>query len=138
MLRYTSQQGEYVIGSATNAATLTASFDDNVQVVHVANKSQIELYVEYTVNAMSSNRTLSIQLEGSPDGTTYYKMISNSVSSGTETWNIRTGQFVGSSGGVVYRFRISEPVADQSLRISTKESGSDNFGTVKIRIIKSG
>jgi hypothetical protein len=137
-LKFLSQQEAYVIGSAATPATLTASFDDNVEVIHVANKSQVEIYVEYTVNGASSNRTLSLQLEGSPDATTYYKMISNSISSGTETWYIRTGQFVGATGGVVYRFRISEPIADQSLRISVKESGSGDFGTVKVRIIKSG
>lgn len=137
-LRYDQQNTGYAIGSESTPATLTASYDDNVQIFHTADVSQLTLYIAYTVNVLSSNRILYVQLEGGPDQSDFYKLVTSSLSSGTETLNIKTAQFTGATGGTTYKFRVSEPIADQEMRLSVKESGSDNFGTVTIRLMKSG
>ena len=134
--KYISQQEGYVIGTELVPITLTASFDDNVNVVHMGNKSQMQLYIDYT--PAQDGRKISVQIEGSPNGSRYYKKVTSDISSGTETWSIKVGTFTGTTGGVTYPIEVSEPVADKSIRISVKEDGSANFGTVSIQFLKSG
>ena len=123
----------YVIGSEDSADTLTAAYAGNASTFPVGGKYQLQLYVEYTPAA--NNRTLSIQMEFSPDQSDFYKVVMTSLdSSGTETITVREPQkFLGATADTTYKVRVSEPVADSHCRISVKEDGSSDFGSVTLR-----
>jgi len=131
------QPDAYVIGLSSTPATLSASYAGNTDIIHTANKEQLELYIAYT--PAENNRVVNIQLLGGPSvDDLYYFANKKFDTSNNEILSIPNIQYTGALAGVTYKIRISEPVADKYVRVSVKEDGSASFGTVSIRFMVSG
>ena len=136
-LHYANQAARFIIGTASVAATLTGSFNDNKKIFTSGGMTQLTLYVAYT--PAESGRIMSLQVEGSPDGVTFFPLASiqdNSPFDGTVVSSdfIKT---IVSTGSSEVRRRFATPVADLFLRVSVKEDGA-NFGTMTIINLISG
>lgn len=119
-------------GSLTASTLLTGSAVA-LGTLQADNYNQVSLLVNYTTGAAETNNTVVIQLEGSNDGVTFYRLPAESVSSGTVTLSLREYQFVGASAGTSYKFTIEIPVNYLFLRVSAYESGvAANYGTVAL------
>lgn len=134
---YFNQQGHYLIGSETQAATLTDSYAGNIKTMAVGGMTQLELYVAYTPG--ENDAVLNIQIEFGPKEDDLYKTVIQDIEASTGIVTIlpKVEKFVGSVDGTTYKFRISEPIADKVLRVSAKETASIH-GTVAIRSLISG
>ena len=136
-LSYINQPFRYIVGSASAAATLTGAYTGNTKIFKVEGFVELTLYLEYT--PAEADRTMSIQVEGSPDGVTFFPLAS------LQDTNPFDGSAKGldyvktmvSLGASVQRMRFTYPLADISCRVSVKEDGS-NFGTIKVINLISG
>ena len=133
-LRYASQSTSYLIGDADTASTLTAAYTGNQESFPTPEFDRMIVYVTYVPT--ESARNLSIQVEGSPEGTTYFpKTALLDAETGVSTLLDHIGTLEGTTGGTTYKKRWEIPISDKFLRVSVKEDGSSNFGTVKVQII---
>ena len=134
-LLYTKKPGTYVIGSDTAEATLSADYADNALGITGLNASQLMLYVAYT--PADNGRSLFIQMEGGPEPSDLYKFMYTDLSTGVEKADFKITQFPLTTVTVAettYKKRFSEPIADQYLRLSFKEDGTGDFGTLIARV----
>jgi len=130
-----------VIGSETQSSTLTALYGGNTKTITTGGMAEITLFIKYTVNGSSgSNRTLYLQIEGGPDASDLYLLqnfeydSTNKVVVGYD--DVR--EWRNSAPGVTYKETFNRPISFRSLRISLRESGSSNFGTISVRYTLSG
>ncbi len=136
-LRYINQPFRYAIGTATAAATLTGAYTDNTKIFDVEGFVELTLYLEYT--PAEASRTMSVLVEGSPDGTTFFPIASlqdTNPFDGTAK-SLDFVKTMVSTGTGVQRMRFTYPLADISCRVSVKEDGA-NFGTIKVINLISG
>jgi len=132
------------IGSLTSPETLTASFGDNTTVVEKIGREmeQLMLLVTYTPKVGQSDRYINIRIEFGDVSDDLYQIIKIEDITGVYSellyrpYDIRFPSSTGTVGGTAYKGRISVPVADIWGRISVKESGSDNFGTIIIKTVR--
>ena len=133
-LRYAKQSTSYIIGDADTASTLTAAYSGNQVSFPTPEFDRAVLYVEYT--PAESARNLSIQVEGAAiDGDFFPKTALLDAETGISTLLDHIGKLEGTTGSTTYKKRWEVPISDKFLRISAKEDGSSNFGTVKVQII---
>lgn len=140
-----------LLGTASTASTLTAAYAGNRAAIPIEGYNQAVLYVKYTPAAGQSDRDVSLSVEFSPDGGTTYFPLSkgsdNAVSSFDIITDVNTQTFripgaTGSVAETAYYRRIpialgeaSGEIADPYLmRVSAKEDGSANFGTIYVRV----
>jgi len=136
-IRFAVQNTSFIIGSSTADATLTGAFSGNQSTFNAAGYTQLTLYIAYT--GAEDGRTLSIQVEGSHDGVTFYPVASlrdDSPFTGEAASEDFIKQMSSNSTNQVRR-RFVSPVADLFMRVSVKEDGS-NFGTINVVKIISG
>jgi len=76
---------------------------------------------------------MSIQVEGSPDGVTFFPIASISDNSPFDGTAVSADYIktIVSTGTSVVRRRYAYPLADISCRVSVKEDGA-NFGTINV------
>jgi len=135
-LNYFAQLDEYLIGNESSTSTLTAAYADNQGSFTIAGMSQVVAYVQYT--PAQDGRMITVQAEFGPERSDVYKTVSVDSSTTGDTAYVNPLSFVGDTASVTYKIRYSIPIADKEVRISAKENGTTNFGTVKIRITASG
>jgi hypothetical protein len=129
-----SQQNEtYLIGTSSTNATLTASYDDNYKDLNVEGVGQLICYIEYV--PAQDGRYIEIQYEFGNDLNDLYKSTTQYPATTNRNLYITPTKFIGISGGTTYKLRDAIDVADKWFRISVKESGSSDFGTILIRSI---
>jgi hypothetical protein len=135
---YHTQQGHFLIGSETQAPALTTSYGDNTYTLSVGRMTQAEFYLEYTPG--ENNGVLNVQIEMGPSESDLYKSVAQTVDSSTGIVTIlpKIEQITGTVASTVYKYRLSEPVADRFLRISFKEDVSTTHGTLKAKVLMSG
>lgn len=137
---YAIQPTGYVIGSETSAATLTASYADNIENITTKSKGQLQIYIEYT--PAENGNYCKLQLERGPSASDFYKFIHIQSTSGTEEWiakEVEVPKGLTTALGTAYKYAGSIPIADKYIRLSVKEVGvSSVFGTITVRIISSG
>lgn len=130
-LRYVNQPTRFIIGSSAADSTLTTSFNDNQDASNAGGFTQLTMYVAYT--PAESGRTMSIQVETSPDNVTFYPVVTlQDVTPFDGT--ARTADFIKfilSTGTSEVRRRFVYPLADKFVRVSVKEDGS-NHGTINV------
>jgi hypothetical protein len=136
-LSYDIQPTRYLIGSGSAAATLTASYSGNTKTVSIGGMSQLVLGIIYT--PAQNSRVISIKVEVSFEGTNYYYLTTEDRRDGAITIHLREPEtFTGTTGGTSYPFTRSYPIAHKIARVSVKEDGSSDFGTVKLLYMSSG
>jgi len=133
-LRYARQSTSYIIGDETTASTLTDAYTDNKLSFPTPEFDRAILYVEYT--PAENARNMYIQVEGSPDGTNYYpKTALLDAQTGESTLLDHIGLIEGTTASTAYKKRWEVPISDKYVRISVKEDGTSNFGTVTVQTI---
>jgi len=134
---YINQPARYIIGSASADATLTGAYAGNQATFNTEGFVQATVYIAYT--AAEAARTMSIQLEGSPDGVTFYPVASiQDVSPFDGTANsLDFVNTIVSTGASLIKRRFSYPLGDNHIRVSVKEDGA-NFGTINVILLISG
>lgn len=142
-----NEQHSYnVIGTAAAAATLTAVYTGNrLADIHSKYMPNLHLDIQYTPAEGQTNRYAYILVEASNDeGATYFPVAVKSA--GTTEVDVFVEDTDGnagepliipgdktSTGAVVYSGSVEMTVVADRLRISAKESGSANFGTIYVR-----
>ena len=142
-----NEQNSYdVIGTASTAATLTTAYTGNrTSAIHAKYMPNLHLDIQYTPAEGQTNRFAYILIEASNDnGTTYFPIVAKST--GTTEIDLFIDDTDGnagipmifpgdktSTGAVVYRGAAEATVVAELLRISAKESGAGNFGTIYVR-----
>jgi hypothetical protein len=123
-----------MIGTASAAATLSDSYGDNQVSFPTPEFDRAVVYVDYT--PAENARQLFIQVEGGPTNSNFYpKTALLDDQSGQSTLLDHIGVLDGTTASTTYKKRWEIPISDKFIRLSVKEDGSSNFGTVKVQII---
>lgn len=143
-LSYKTQDTFVVIGSKSGttrtSVALTTSYDvaNKTKIIPVGGMSKINFDVLYTMGATETSNTIEIRLQGSPDGTNFYRIPNESVSAGTPTLTAREFTFTGTNAAAA-TISIGIDIFYKYLEISVKESGvASNAGTVYVEATLSG
>lgn len=125
-------------GTTRTPATLTSGYTDNAKAFTVGGYSKINLDILYTMGATESSNSIEIQIECSPDGTNWYRIPNEAVSTGTSTLTAREFTFVGTNAAAA-TISIGLDIFYKHLKVSAKETGvASNAGTVYIEATLSG
>lgn len=144
---FIAEQTSYdIIGTASTAATLTAAYTGNrTSNIHCKYLPNLHLDISYIPANGQTNRYAYILVESSnDDGVTWFPVAVKTVgTTETNVFIVDTDGNAGepliipgsktSTGGVTYSGGVEATVVADKLRISTKETGSGNFGTIYIR-----
>lgn len=128
MLNYSNQPALQLF----NNVTLTNSFDDNKRELQTAGFSKLSLSISYAFGAAETANTLDIQIEESPNGTDWFKLVIDNTATVSEisprVWQAEPGNL-----------NILLDIAYNNVRVSVKESGvATNYGTATIIAVPSG
>jgi hypothetical protein len=143
MTEYGIQHYQELVGTSSSPSTLTADFTDNESAVYpISGMHSIVVYIQYIPKTGQSNRYLYMKVELGPLSTDLYQVTKRTDVSGKDAEVERfiyTTRFKGAIGGTTYkpRFAIGD-IADKFVKLSFKEDGSDNFGTVFASFLYSG
>lgn len=121
-----------ILASTTLTANYVATSDYRVDGGY-----QLVIGANYTPKAAQTNRIAYIKVEFSGDDTTYYQETSYTVSGASVTHSQGEHLFTGATGGTSYKYVISVPIAANYVRISFKEDGASNFGTLALDLLVS-
>ena len=127
-------------GTTRTPVTLTAAYDvaDKTKIFKSGGFSKLNLDILYTVGATETSNSVDIRVEGSADGTNFYRLPNEQVSAGISTLTQREFTFVGASTGA-YTISIGIDIFYKYTRVSVKESGVvTNYGTVFVEGTLSG
>ena len=137
-LSFPIQNNNYIIGDADTTPTLTASYAGNTHDFITEGMVQLNLYVTYTPKTGQTDRIIYLQIEVGSERTDLYMNTVQSV--GTEYTDLYHNQerFTGAVGGTIYKFPFDVPISSNVCRVSVKEDGSADFGTVIVKAVLSG
>lgn len=136
-LDYPIQPSDWLIGTDSATETLTAAYSGNTVSFRIGGMSQLVLGIIYT--PAENGRIISIKVEVSFDGSNFFYLTTEDRAEGTITIHLREPEsFTGTTASTAYPFTRSYPVAHKWARVSVKEDGSANFGTVKLSYMSSG
>lgn len=133
------------IGTATTAATLTAAYTGNTKTLLSKYLENLHLDIKYTPKAGQTDRYLYLLIEVSnDDGTTFFPVANKSASTQqTKLYNEDADGNMGipllvpgdltSTGGTAQTAFADYDIVGDFVKISVKESGSANFGTIYVR-----
>ena len=130
---------EYVLIGSKSAAfalttsALTTSYADNRKVIDgTSGMSKLDVRFSYTTGAAETNNTLDILVEQSSDGTNWFSIPNETVSSGTSTLNDRTFSYASNTGGSTNtKSSVGLDIFYKQIRVSFKETGvAANHGTI--------
>ena len=144
-LGYTYQSEPIVLigtksGTTRTAIALTAAYDvaNKTKIFETGGMSKLNFSILYTMGATETSNSIDLRIETSSDGTNFYRIPNEAVSTGTSTLTQREFVFVGADAAAA---SLSLPLdtQDKHIRISVKESGkATNFGTVYMEVLLSG
>lgn len=144
MLAYNTQQPVVLIGSKSGttrtSVTLTAAYDvaNKTKTFETTGFAKLNLDVLYTMGATETTNSIELRMEGSPDGTNFYRIPNESVTGGTSTLTAREFTFVGTNAAAA-TISIGLDIFYKYVKISVKETGVvTNFGTVYVEGTLSG
>lgn len=143
-LSYTTQLPFPLIGSKSGttltSVALTNSYDvaNKTKTIEVGGFSKLNLDVLYTMGAAETSNSIEIRVEGSSDGTNFYRIPNESVSGGTSTLTAREFTFVGTNAAAA-TISIGLDIFYKKVKLSVKETGVvTNYGTIYIEGVLSG
>ena len=144
MLYYPQQQTFVVIGSKSGttrtSVTLTNGYDvaNKTKAFETAGFSKLNLDVLYTMGATETSNSIEVRLQGSSDGTNWYRLPNESASAGTSTLTAREFTFVGTNAAAA-TISIGLDIFYKYIQVSVKETGvASNAGTVYVEATLSG
>lgn len=139
-LSYGLQSPVAILGSTVAPVTLTTAYTGNTTQVITSGVAMVTLYIQYT--AQTSGNSVQIQVQGSPDtvnsaaAPVFYSDLTTSATNGEVTVYPAEYTFT-STGTTAQGLRILFPCADQTLKISIKETvASGTAGTASVRILE--
>ncbi len=143
---YTVQQTECIFvgsksGTTRTSVVLTAAYDvaNKTKIFTTGGMAKVNLSILYTTGTGETVNSIELRVESSADGTNFYRIPNEAVSTGTSTLTQREFTFVGASAATAYDLSLPLDVQDKYMRISVKESGvSANAGTIYIEATISG
>lgn len=120
-------------GSTRTSVTLPTSYDSVVTKTFKAEGfSKMNLDILYTMGATETSNSIELKVEGSPDGTNFYRIPNETVSSGTSTLVAREFTFVGTNAAAA-TISIGLDIFYKYIKVSAKETGvATNAGTAYV------
>ena len=144
-LNYKNQSISVLVGSKSGttrtSVSLTSSYDvaNKTKILETGSYSKVNLDILYTTGAAETGNSIEIRVRVSPDRTNFYRVVNESVSTGTSTLTEREFTFVGASAATAYAISLPLDVWTRYMDISFKESGVvTNAGTVYCESTLSG
>lgn len=139
-LSYGLQSPVAVIGSTTSPVTLTTAYTGNTAQIITSGVAMITFYIQYT--AQTSGNSIQIQIQGSPDTVNsasvpvFYSDLTTSATLGSVT--VYPDEYTYTSTGTsATGLRILFPAADQTIKVSIKETvASGSAGTASVRALE--
>lgn len=131
------------VGTTRTPWTLTAAYQTEgllrpTKSFAVGGYSILNLDILYTMGATETLNSIELKIEGTPDGTNFYRLPNESVSGGTSTLTAREFTFVGTDAAAA-TISLGLDIFYKAVRISAKETGVvTNFGTIYIESTLSG
>lgn len=138
-LSYGLQEKLALIGTPAVPLALTTLYTGRTATFITSGVAMVMFYIQYT--AQTIGNSIQIKIEGSPittnDGTpTFYQEASSSVAAGVADELITEHNHT-STTATAERFRISFPCADQTVKISIKETvAAGTAGTACVEALK--
>lgn len=97
---------------------------------NVAGYAKLNLDLLYTMGAAETTNSIEIKIEGSVDGTNYYRIPNDSTSNGVSTLTAREFTFVGTNAAAA-TISIGLDIFYKKIKVSIKETGvASNKGTI--------
>lgn len=127
-------------GTTRTAVTLTDSYDvaNKTKIFAVGGYSKLNLDVLYTMGDAETSNSIELRIQGSPDGTNFYRIPNEAVSTGTSTLTAREFTFVGTNAAAA-TISIGLDIFYKYVEVSAKETGvASNAGTVYVEATLSG
>lgn len=120
-------------GTTRTSVTLPTSYDSVVTKTFKAEGfSKMNLDILYTMGATETSNSIELKVEGSPDGTNFYRIPNETVSSGTSTLVAREFTFVGTNAAAA-TISIGLDIFYKYIKVSAKETGvATNAGTAYV------
>lgn len=120
-------------GTTRTEVTLPSAYDATVTKTFASTGfSKMNLDVLYTMGASETANSIELKIEGSPDGTNFYRLPNESVSAGTSTLTAREFTFVGANAAAA-TISIGLDIFYNFIKVSAKETGvATNAGTVYV------
>lgn len=134
-LAYASQDTFVILGTKSGttrtAVALPTSYDNTVtKTFETGGYSKLNIDVLYTMGATETSNSIELKIEGSPDGTNFYRIPNDSTSNGTSTLTAREFTFVGANAAAA-TISIGLDIFYKYVKVSAKETGVvTNAGTV--------
>lgn len=140
MLNYPIQQTFTAIGTKSGTTrtsiALTTSYQAEsgqttpTKTFDCGGFSKMNLDLLYTMGATETANSIEIKIEGSIDGTNYYRIANDSTSAGVSTLTAREFTFVGTNAAAA-TISVGLDIFYKKLKISIKETGVvTNAGTI--------
>lgn len=131
-LRTATRSTPYIIGSSVSPETLTADFSDNAVSFPTEMYDGMKVYISYI--PAENARNCSIQVEFGPESSDFYVDSTEKATSTGETDLLQwIGTVEGTTLGTEYKRAYRVPVDSSYVRISVREDGVANFGTVEVK-----
>ena len=136
-LDYPITQTFPVIGSKSDttrtAVTLPTSYNSTVtKTFETSGFSKVNFDVSYTMGATETSNSIELKIEGSTDGTNFYRLPNENTSGGTSTLTAREFTFVGTNADNA-TISLGLDIFYAFVKISAKESGVvTNAGTIYV------
>jgi len=127
-------------GTTRTSIALTDAYDvaNKTKEFAVGGYSKANFDILYTMGATETSNSIELRIEGSSDGTNWYRLANESVSAGTSTLTRREFTYVGVDAAAT-TISIGLDIFYKYLKVSVKETGKvTNFGTVYIDCTLSG
>lgn len=127
-------------GTTRTSVTLTAAYDvaNKTKIIECGGYSKLNLDILYTMGATETSNSIEVRIQGSPDGTNFYRIPNETVSGGTSTITAREFTFVGTNAAAA-TISIGLDIFYKYVEVSVKETGVvTNFGTVYAEATLSG
>ena len=120
-------------GTTRTSVTLPTAYDSTVTKTFAATGySKVNLDVLYTMGATETTNSVELKVEGSSDGTNFYRIPNESVSGATSTLTAREFTFVGANAAAA-TISIGLDIFYNFIKVSAKETGVvTNAGTVYV------
>ena len=136
------QNNQYILGSSSTGASLTASYGDNTSgVIPTGGMLGVLVCISYTPKTGQSNRYISLRVERGPTSDDLYTVTKVTDADATDAvldrWEYDE-KFVGAVGGTEYKPSYFYDIKWPYMRFSVKEDGEDNFGIVAVRLLYVG
>lgn len=145
-VNYKNQQLGTLIGSkiavapfTRTAVALTSTYDaETTKIIATGGFTNIVVDMNYTMGATETSNSIEIRVDVSSDGTNFYRIPNESVSSGTSTLAVREFTYVGVNAAAA-PISLTLDVMYRFMRFAFKESGVvTNAGSVYSEYTLSG